>query len=94
MREKVFVEEKEHYNSRLDFYKKEVETETKNVESARLRVTILTEIASSLTSGPGKFILDNDIDSARNVLVEAQKNLTHARGNVKAFESIVEAFES
>lgn len=90
----MFASEKEHYNARLELYKKEVETETKNVEAARERISLLTKIMDSVDSGPGKFILDNDIDAARKELVEAQKNLTHAKGNVNAFESIVEAFNS
>lgn len=94
MREVAYAEELEHYVSRVEFYKQEVEKTTEELTLRRAKLEVLNDVLKSVESGPGQLLLSEDIKAAQEEITDLQKHLSHSRGNLKAFESIVEAFNS
>ena len=93
MIEQAYKEEKEHYVSRVNHFKEVIEKSTKELEYRKVKLEVLNQISGSVESDSGRMILSEDIKFAQGEIANLQKEIIHARGNLKTFESIVKAFK-
>lgn len=92
LREQIYAEEKQYYNSQVTLYKEKIENNLEDLRVLKTKLDLLNHISGSVGSNDGRKILNGDINLLQSAINDLEKDNKNAQQNVNAYQSIVDVF--
>ncbi|MFP3917939.1 hypothetical protein U5N28_09025 [Lysinibacillus telephonicus] len=86
----TLLAERQHYESKVNYFKVELQKNEEEIEKSEIRLGILNDVNARLEESTAKLIIEHDIQSLKDEITKLQTTLTQNIGNLKAFERIVD----